>query len=281
MPAETRSFRKIFKFPVSNPLSMRSVKVYTFQESFFVHLELQNLTEHPMYVESVKLDPSFGYSMIDHSTHNSGASYDHLMMKNEVRRMLFQLAPKEKSKVVQPATPNKQQSNAAAALGKIELLWRTPMGESGQLVTNQINHKALPKPDIELEFLGLKKDFIFVQEPFEIACKVWNRSQQELELQVQFNSEKMFPLAVHGRSFYNLSKIEPGGSKAFSLVLFAVQPGIQAFGGGIVIKQVGAEKQWAVGELTQIVVLNANAKSLKSVSATPAEVADDDAAAAE
>lgn len=221
---------------------MRTVKVYTFQESIFIHLELQNLMDQPLFVESVKLDPTFGYTLMDHSTHNSGPSYQYLMMKNEVRRLLYQMIPKEKSKSVTPVA-NKQPMTSA--LGKIELSWKTAMGESGQLVTNQINHKGLSKPEIEFEVLGQKKEYLFVEEPFEIACKVWNRTAQEIDLQLQFNHERMFPLALHGRSFYNIGKIESGGSKAFTIVLFALQPGIQVFGNGVVIKVAnGGEKQW-------------------------------------
>src|SRR5690606_22961896 len=145
---ESRSFRKIFKFPVNNPLSMKGVKMYTFQERVFVHLELQNLMDGPLYVESVKLDPSVAYKLVDHSTHNTGPSYHHPMLKGESRRFLYELEPKN----------HRQSIKGVTALGKIALSWKGIMGESGTLVTNTIQHKGIVKQEIEAIVSGIQEE---------------------------------------------------------------------------------------------------------------------------
>lgn len=111
MVQEEKSFRKVFKFQVNQPLSIKSVKIYTVkvllsyavlifqffflsQDHVFVALELQNLMPNPLFLDSVALEPNPAFTLLDHSIHSDDAASEMPMSIEEVRRFLFELIPR-------------------------------------------------------------------------------------------------------------------------------------------------------------------------------------------
>src|SRR5690606_2262018 len=151
--------------------------------------ELHNLMDGPLYVESVKLDPSVAYKLVDHSTHNTGPSYHHPMLKGESRRFLYELEPKN----------HRQSIKGVTALGKIALSWKGIMGESGTLVTNTIRYEGIVKQEIEAIVSGIQEKII-AGKSVELILTVFNRSPKNVNLVLSFNHERMFPIGMNGQS---------------------------------------------------------------------------------
>jgi hypothetical protein len=135
-----------------------------------LQVELSNLMDYPIYVENLKFYPGTTYEVIDHSMHNTGPEYEHLMLSKEVRRYLFQILSKEKISHV---------------LGKIGMNWKTTMGENGELQTPSISYKSLPKPDVEISFLESVED-VYIEKSFQIICRIFNRTKSKVDLTICF-----------------------------------------------------------------------------------------------
>lgn len=234
IPRQMKNFTKMFPFTVLNPLGMNAVKVFTLQEHVFVHLELQNLTHGPLYVDVVKLDPGFTYDLISHCTHNSaGKPYEHPMIKGEIRKFLYELIPKN------IAVDNKVRNSANSpltSLGKIEFQWKGPSGEGGILITSPIQHRAVVKQEIELVLKKSEESrAIQAEKPFKLTCTVYNRSSRKVNLMIRFDPARMFPVLVDGKSVQSIGTFEPFAMKQVEISLFAMQTGVHNVGPGILL----------------------------------------------
>ncbi|KAG2386321.1 hypothetical protein C9374_002767 [Naegleria lovaniensis] len=239
-----RSFRKLFPFKVYEPLGMK-VKVNTLENHIFVQLDLQNLTQAPsMYIENVKFESSFGFDLIDHSTHNYGDRYyEHPLLRGETKRLQFELVP------------NLKHSKAINALGKISLQWKNTLGESGMLITNPIQYKGVTKQDLEVTILGfssssmsdeflldtgrvqLKPEQFYLHKPFYAVCEIVNNSKDVMDLTLHLESDKLYPLAVYGSSLHVIGELQPTKSRVVYIPLFPLQRGLHAVAGkGMFIK---------------------------------------------
>lgn len=250
---QNKTFTKMFPFNVLNPLGMNAVKVFTLQEHVFVHLELQNLTHGPLYVDVVKLDPGFTYDLISHCTHNNtGKPYEHPMLKGEMRKFLYELIPKN------VAVDNKIRNlanNPLTSLGKIELQWKGASGEGGILITSPIQHRAVVKQEIELVLKNNgDSGLVHAEKSFKILCQVHNRSSKQVNLQIRFDPTRMFPVAVDGKSTQVIGVVEPFTMKQVDISLFALQTGIHNVGPGIILVDVSTNLSTAPTSLCQIYV---------------------------
>eukprot|EP01006_Ploeotia_vitrea_P050681 TRINITY_DN67484_c3_g5_i1.p1 TRINITY_DN67484_c3_g5~~TRINITY_DN67484_c3_g5_i1.p1 ORF type:complete len:576 (-),score=52.48 TRINITY_DN67484_c3_g5_i1:129-1856(-) len=233
---ENKTFRKIFKFQVSHPLAIKSVKIYTLktthlQEHIFVVLDLQNKTAIPLFVESVRLDPCQTFGLIDHSVDDESALEP--TNPDEIRRYLFELVPKTLESTV---------GGHRNALGQVEIKWRTNLGECGNLVTNMIEHRAGEKADLEI-LVTDAPDVILIEESFTVNIIIQNVSDNEVDLAIFLHVEKMYPLCFNGPSYFKVGKIKPKGSLTVPLTLFALSTGLQNLA-GIELRDLRTEKTY-------------------------------------
>ncbi|KAL0484422.1 trafficking protein particle complex subunit [Acrasis kona] len=244
-----QSFYKVFKFPVDNPLAMNAVKIFNLNEHVFVHLELQNKMDKPLFVDVVRLDPSIGYELTDHSTHNSGPPQEQLMQVGEIRRFLYELAALKNNN--DPVT-----NITTTVLGMIELQWKGNMGDNGILVTHPIQHRMAPRQDVEAHMDGTLDDTsVFVERPFTLMCTLTNRSARQCNLVITYNNQKMYPLCADGSSTQHIGLIEPNTSVRVEMHLFAMKEGLHVFGPGVIIKDTTHNKLYPLGNLSQIQVV--------------------------
>ncbi|KAL9653158.1 hypothetical protein ABK040_006374 [Willaertia magna] len=255
-----RSFRKLFPFKVYNPLGMK-VKVYTLASHIFVQLDLQNLTHSPsLFVDQIKFDPNYGFDLIDHSTHNSSVNFaDHPMMRGETRRLLFELVP------------NLKNSKTINTLGKISLQWKNTLGECGMLVTNAIQHKGITKQELEAYIVGFNdklpvdhfNDLLQTQndakqyvnpnanfslhQPFYAICEIINYGKEKMNLSLQLEPERLYPIGVLGSSIQIIGEVEPLKPKIVFIHLFPLKSGIHSLiGKGILVKDTISSKTYTL-----------------------------------
>jgi len=202
---------------------MKNQKISIFKDKLFVHYELQNLLEGPIYIENVKFENHLSYDLIDYSTHNTGPEYEHSLLKNETRRFLYQLKPKDPFGKV----PN--------IIGKVLINWRSSINQTGQMGSS-IQHKPTPKPEIEIIVKEDQKLNIQSEKPFNILCSVYNRTNTKVDLILIGDPDKMFPICMNGITTKKFGTLEPNSSLDVSVELFCVGIGIQSFGNGLTLK---------------------------------------------
>ncbi|EGG10361.1 uncharacterized protein MELLADRAFT_94429 [Melampsora larici-populina 98AG31] len=171
-----RSFRKVYKFQVLNPLSVKTKVLVpssaqpsfqtsplpstinaifspTIREQLYLEVQIQNQSTQPIIFQHVKLIPPQAETNpeeeaeedkleyldlnLDSKTNLLSNSLTHLST-NDSNQFLFLII----SQSVNPSSLKKP----IQILGRLEISWNSMMGESGRLMTNPLTRKRLPGP---------------------------------------------------------------------------------------------------------------------------------------
>ncbi|KAJ3828135.1 DUF974-domain-containing protein [Lentinula raphanica] len=154
------TFRKFYKFVVTNPLSVKT-KVHTpkspsalmipaERDKVFLEVHIQNLTPEAIWFERMHFEPAEGWSARDTNVINvageeqslySGSTA--LMQPQDMRQYIYILSPKTVSlePVIHPP-------GSVIPLGRLDISWRSSYGEPGRLLTSMLTRRIplLPQP---------------------------------------------------------------------------------------------------------------------------------------
>jgi trafficking protein particle complex subunit 13 len=141
-------------FQVTNPLSVKT-KVHVPQspsallsqyerEKVFLEVHIQNLTPVPLWFEKIRLEAVDGWDVVDanvFSTLKTGVKEGKsifsdtmaLMPPQDMRQYIYILTPTHppRSRVPTPHAPG-----SVIPLGRLDICWRSSMGEPGRLLTS-------------------------------------------------------------------------------------------------------------------------------------------------
>uniref|UniRef100_A0A3P9KSW9 Trafficking protein particle complex subunit 13 n=1 Tax=Oryzias latipes TaxID=8090 RepID=A0A3P9KSW9_ORYLA len=227
-------FRKFFKFQVLKPLDVKT-KFYNAEsdlssvtDEVFLEAQIQNITTSPMFMEKVSLEPTIMYNVTELNTVASGDDGESTFGKMsylqpmDTRQYLYCLKPKaeyaEKAGVIKGVT----------MIGKLDIVWRTNLGEKGRLQTSQLQRMAPGYGDIRLS-LEIIPDTVNLEEPFDIVCKITNCSERTMDLVVEMcNTRSIHWCGISGRQ---LGKLSPGSSLLVPLTIFSSVQGLQSISG--------------------------------------------------
>ncbi|XP_041046153.1 trafficking protein particle complex subunit 13 isoform X6 [Carcharodon carcharias] len=231
---EKMYFRKFFKFQVLKPLDVKT-KFYNAEsdlssvtDEVFLEAQIQNITTTPMYMEKVSLEPSIMYNVTELNTVNSGGNgYSTFgkmtyLQPMDTRQYLYCLKPKpefaEKAGVIKGVT----------VIGKLDIVWKTNLGERGRLQTSQLQRMAPGYGDVRLS-LEMIPDTVNLEEPFEVTCKITNCSERTMDLVLEMcNTNAIHWCGISGRQ---LGKLSPNSSLHLALKLLASLQGLQSISG--------------------------------------------------
>lgn len=284
---EKKYFRKFFKFQVQNPLSMRS-KTHALAplNEILVETQIQNSTARVLFLQSVGFTPSADFEAVP-LTHfeanvisaprlagspgteggvdaaalpplNSSTvglpSFGQMayLKAGDTQQYMYRLRGK------QPAA----QLRSVAALGRMEVVWKSQMGESGHLQSNAVQRK-LPAPrSVDVAVLSVA-EHVLLETPFALTCLVTNTSSKELHLQLRFESQGQGNgaqghgghggLLIDGVSGRSLETLKPQASTQVTLTLIALEPGIQKVS-GLQLFDTVSEQLHEVGPLADVFV---------------------------
>ncbi|XP_078127962.1 trafficking protein particle complex subunit 13 isoform X3 [Sander vitreus] len=227
-------FRKFFKFQVLKPLDVKT-KFYNAEsdlssvtDEVFLEAQIQNITTSAMFMEKVSLEPSMMYNVTELNTVASGEDGESTFGKMsylqpmDTRQYLYCLKPKpeyaEKAGVIKGVT----------VIGKLDIVWKTNLGERGRLQTSQLQRMAPGYGDIRLS-LEMIPDTVNLEEPFDIICKITNCSERTMDLVLEMcNTRSIHWCGVSGRQ---LGKLSPGAFLSLPLILLSSVQGLQSISG--------------------------------------------------
>uniref|UniRef100_H2ZJW1 Trafficking protein particle complex subunit 13 n=1 Tax=Ciona savignyi TaxID=51511 RepID=H2ZJW1_CIOSA len=219
---ETRSFRKFFKFQVLKPLDVKT-KFYNIEcDQVYLETQIQNITPSPICMEKVSLDPSTMYTVqsLDISTHGEFNSQSYTK-PSEVRQYLYWLKLK-------PAHLKKAFTEAASIIGKLDIVWKSSLGERGRLQTSQLQRAIMTPRDLLVQ-VNKVPERLKVLEPFEVLCKLTNYSDRSKQLMVKYENQSN--LLWQGSSGFALDKLNPKESCFITMHLLPTSVGIQSISG--------------------------------------------------
>ncbi|PWA26816.1 hypothetical protein CCH79_00001145, partial [Gambusia affinis] len=197
-------------------------------DEVFLEAQIQNITTSPMFMEKVSLEPSMMYNVTELNSVASGNEGESTFGKMsylqpmDTRQYLYCLKPKpeyaEKAGVIKGVT----------VIGKLDIVWKTNLGERGRLQTSQLQRMAPGYGDIRLS-LEVIPDTVNLEEPFDIVCKITNCSERTMDLVMEMcNMRSIHWCGISGRQ---LGKLSPGASLSLPLTVFSSEQGLQSISG--------------------------------------------------
>ncbi|KAJ7090197.1 hypothetical protein B0H15DRAFT_837467 [Mycena belliarum] len=150
-----QTFRKFYKFAVTNPLSVKT-KVHvprspsalmskTEREKVFLEVHIQNLTTDTLWFESISFECADEWDAVDGNVFDvdpegepgtifSGSTA--LMQPQDMRQYIYILS--RKSTTLMPTFPV---PGSSIALGRLDISWRSSYGEPGRLLTSMLSRR--------------------------------------------------------------------------------------------------------------------------------------------
>ncbi|TPX32727.1 hypothetical protein SmJEL517_g04198 [Synchytrium microbalum] len=259
---ERRYFRKFYKFQVLNPLAVKT-KVNTLQDGrVFLEAQVQNVSAGVMCLERMKFDPSELFEFKDlngviladkskgattssNSNKNSTTNTTNTERKREPTAtpvnespMVFQDAPylnpqdtRQYLYMLTPKTTNDPLARTTSTLGKLDIMWRTQMGQIGRLQTSQLSRKVPPVEPYDISVITLP-NMVKSEQPFTLHCRVRNNLAGEtLKLSVAAVKSKMGSVLLCGIAEKMVGDVPPLDSVDFELSFFPLLAGLHKITG--------------------------------------------------
>nr|GEX62120.1 hypothetical protein [Tanacetum cinerariifolium] len=163
--AERKYLPQYFKFMVSNPLSVRT-KVRVVKETTFLETCLENNTKANLFMDQVEFEPAprWTATILKADIHHS--------KKGDLTREIFKPPILIRSGggiynflYALKMSPQATKAEGNNFLGKLQITWRTNLGEPGRLQTQQIIGNPLMKKEIDLKAVGVPP-VIILEKPF-------------------------------------------------------------------------------------------------------------------
>ncbi|KAH9483834.1 putative trafficking protein particle complex subunit 13-like protein [Psilocybe cubensis] len=158
-----QTFRKFYKFAVTNPLSVKT-KVHTpkspsallsdkEREKIFLEVHIQNLTQDAICFERMRLECTEEWEAVDGNVLTDENGHEEsifsgptaLMQPQDMRQYIYILTPKHIG-----ITPPVHAPGSIIPLGRLDISWRSSFGEPGRLLTSMLSRRipliAAPQP---------------------------------------------------------------------------------------------------------------------------------------
>lgn len=224
-----RHFRKFYKFQVSNPLAVKTKLNNLIDGRVFLEAQLQNVSAGPMFLERMKFEPSehFVFEDLNQVVHSKEDSVfgDSFIHPQDVRQYLYMLSPKNDQ--------NERISRTTNALGKLDIVWRSYMGDLGRLQTSQLTRKAPMLEDLEIQPFWVQEEPVRVvlEHPFKLGIRIKNHSGENMKLVLTAIKTKMGSVLLSGLSSRQLGDVSSNQSTETQLEFFPLTSGLQRVGG--------------------------------------------------
>jgi|UniRef100_A0AC35F0Z1 hypothetical protein len=246
---EKMYFRKFFKFPVNKPIDVRT-KFYNAEDNLnndvYLEAQIQNLCTSSIVLEKVQMEPSEAYTCHEIKPSQSSDELGNVFLPPKtVRQYLFCLSP---------STPENALTHyrGVSAIGKLDMCWRSAMGERGRLQTSSLQRMAPGYGDIRLSVEQIP-GVVPLLKPFVIVCKLYNCCERSLDLIISLNPELNPEIVYCSVSGLHLGQLSPGKSVQFTLNAFATTSGLQHIS-GIRITDTFLRRTYENDEIGQIFV---------------------------
>ncbi|EPS73866.1 hypothetical protein M569_00885, partial [Genlisea aurea] len=234
---ERKYLPQFFKFIVSNPLSVRT-KVRSVKDTTFLEACIENHTKSNLYMDQVEFEPAQQWSATVLKSADLSSERNFLMGETYKEPILIRSGGGIYNYLYQLklSSPETVQSRFVGnnVLGKLQITWRTNLGEPGRLQTQNILGNPITHKEIELRTLDLPS-LIVLEKPFTVSLNLINMTERVLGPFQVWQSDSDSPddkaVMVNGFQTMTLGEVQVSSSLKFHLNLIAVKPGIQRVGG--------------------------------------------------
>uniref|UniRef100_A0A0N5A0D8 Trafficking protein particle complex subunit 13 n=1 Tax=Parastrongyloides trichosuri TaxID=131310 RepID=A0A0N5A0D8_PARTI len=252
---ERMYFRKHFKYLVNKPIDVKT-RFYNAEDNLnndvYFEAQVQNTCSNPIVLEKVVLDPSEFYQSYEiksaiktisnfpsisdsfnnfniasrESSPTTGSKMETdnvYLLPREVRQYLYCLTPKMHKHSM-------HQYRGVTTIGKLDMAWRSHMGERGRLQTGQLQRMAPGYGDVRLIIESIPTT-IKLHVPFEIVCRLYNFCERNLDLVYDVVNLPQAGLEFCCLNGVHLGQISQNKTVDFKLTVLPVLPGFQYLSG--------------------------------------------------
>ncbi|KAG0428360.1 hypothetical protein HPB47_024646 [Ixodes persulcatus] len=260
---EKLHFRKFFKFQVYKPLDVKTKFYNAESDEVYLEAQLQNITSSPISLEKVALEPSQHFNVCQLNSCADGQSIFgqvNFLNPHDTRQYLFSLSPRVADAAVAPTASDKRSRSGITSIGKLDIVWRSVMGERGRLQTSQLERIAPGYEDIRLT-VDSAPSSVNLEEPFEITCLVTNTCQRTMDLVLMLDNSATSGLLWQGTSGQSLGKLEPQTSLRIKLEAVPFRTGLQGVS-GIKLNDTFLKQVYDYDDITSVFVCSNTTKVL-------------------
>ncbi|GAB2298689.1 hypothetical protein Dimus_032761 [Dionaea muscipula] len=239
---------QFFKFIVANPLSVRT-KVRVVKETTFLEACIENHTKLNLFMDQVEFQPAQHWTatVLKADSHHSENSIVREIFKpptlirsaGGIHNFLYQL----KLSTQDSAQAKVEGSNI---LGKLQITWRTNLGEPGRLQTQQILGSPIPRKEIKLQVVKIPTAIV-LQSPFVVQLNLSNQTDRELgPFEVWLagtDGDEDKAVMINGLQTMALPLVKASSSIDFHMNLIALKLGVQEIS-GIIVFDTNEEKTY-------------------------------------
>ncbi|CAG9813715.1 unnamed protein product [Phaedon cochleariae] len=251
------SFRKFFKIMVLKPLDVKTKFCNAENDDVYLEAQVQNITAGPICLEKVALDASHLFNVLPLNGMPDGDSVfgkTIILQPQAVCQFLYCLEPNEK------LSSDLKLLSGATNIGKLDIVWRSNLGERGRLQTSQLQRMSPDYGDIRMTITELP-NFVVLEDLFTFKCNLINNCERTVELMIYLeNVEGIAWCDISGRK---LEPLPPMTQKTLEFKCIPLIPGLRTIS-GVKLLDTFLKRTYTYDELGQIfVVLNdENCKSI-------------------
>jgi len=242
---------KINKFGFPDTPVLHGPQDYVSDE-VYLEAQVQNITSGPICLEKVCLEPSPLFNVTQLNTvdadEKSASIFGPVNCLNskDSRQYLYCLTPKSDMKSQQRVL------KGVTSIGKLDILWRSKLGDKGRLQTSQLQRMAPGYGDIRFT-VDEMPGCVLLEKPFSIVCRVTNSCERAVNLVLILDGSCSSGLYWTGISGKSLGKLLPDSSLLIRLTLVPIQLGLQTVS-GIRLVDTFLKRTYDYDELAQIFV---------------------------
>lgn len=252
------SFRKFFKIQVLKPLDVKTKFYNAENDDVYLEAQVQNITLGPICLEKVSLDASHLFNVTCLNKTPEGDSIfgkTTLLQPQSISQYLYCLTPNEK------LTSDLKSLSGATNIGKLDIVWRSNLGEKGRLQTSQLQRMGPDYGDIRLSITELP-NFVILEELFTFKCKLLNNGERTVDFVLFLeNTEHIAWCDISGRK---LEPLPPHSSKILEFKCIPLVPGLRTIS-GIKLVDTFLKRTYTYDELGQVFVVINDQKISKSI----------------
>ncbi|KAL5486366.1 hypothetical protein EMCRGX_G018832 [Ephydatia muelleri] len=249
--------RKIFKFFVSKPLDVKT-RFAGDRGNILLEVQIQNAMPHTMHLDLVNFDPAAGLSCINCNTMSSCDrpvfGDDGTLAPKAIRQYVYCISVPA---AVQASTP----PGKPKTVGKMDIVWRTKLGERGRIQTGQL--KTTIPPLLELALIVLKSPgTVHTEQTFPVTCLITNNSGHSMRLKMVLDRVAGGGVVWSGVSGKILDELASKHSTQITLTALSVLPGLQSFAPLCLVDLQANQKHYNFSDIGQVFVEHLQAPSV-------------------
>ncbi|XP_014673109.1 PREDICTED: trafficking protein particle complex subunit 13-like [Priapulus caudatus] len=243
-------FRKFFKFQVLKPIDVKT-KFYNYEdEMVYLEVQIQNITSSLICMEKVVLEPSALYSVKNLNTVNTSqkTTFGDIAYLGplDTRQFLYCLHPV-------PGSTDWTALHGVTVIGKLDIIWKSNMGEKGRLQTSPLQRMAPGHGDIRFELIS-SPDVAELEKTLHLTCKLTNCVERTMELGLSLQNYHQIGLLWCGIANKQLGRLEANSSMELNLKILYTKPGLQSIS-GIRVTDTFLKRTYEYDDIGQVLVM--------------------------